>query len=178
MAWSRMVVGCVLVVLGVFVFACLPSGVATAALMLAKDNLFHLLRVLLWDLYFHGLGFWRGQEPASICAQLTGVPEAHWRDHAMECRTRLDTQFQGFVVGLGTPLLVFLLYRATVSLGWYFFVFQPMVAALGNHGPRRHTSPTRELLHRLLARLTPRNSNKHNNDGYLVADASTPQARH
>ena len=149
---------CLLVVIMAAAVWLLPSGTLSGWLVLVKENTFHLLSLLLWDVYFHGLGMWRGQEPPAICAQLTGVPEAHWRAHPRECQERLQVQFKGFVVGVGTPLLVFLLYRAACGLGWYLFVFQPMVQALGTAERGRRgarDSPTRALLTKLLARLSP-----------------------
>ena len=143
--------------------ACLVPSAPLGALQIIKQNLFHLLTVLLWDLYFHGLGFWRGQTPADICAQLTGIEAAHWRAHPLQCDARLQAQFQGFVVGFGTPLLLYLLYRATCGLSWYIFVFQPMLETQ-RQARGGTSSPTRVLLLRLIRHLTPRRAAHRNVD--------------
>ena len=74
----------------------------------------------LHRLYFEGpefkswgidVGFWKGQDTASICSQLTTIPEKHWLMHPEECNSLLDRHFNAFLVSVETIIYGFLIYK-------------------------------------------------------------------
>lgn len=66
--------------------------------------------VIVWPIYrlyrygpaLHGYGFWRGAPPHEVCAQLTHVDAAFWRDHPRECEARMLADVDAAVVLIET----------------------------------------------------------------------------
>src|SRR5689334_7700548 len=99
----------------------MPSYVAeqlSSILLWAYDS---ILVTPLHRLYFDGpdfksfgifdFGFWKGQDPASICSQLTTVSQKHWEQHPEECTDLLDRHFNAFLVLVETLMYGFVIYK-------------------------------------------------------------------
>lgn len=95
--------------------------------------------VIVWPIYrlyrygpaLHGYGFWRGAPAHEVCAQLTHVEAAFWREHPRECDARMLAEVDAAVVLIETiayfALLVFvgrwLLSAAPYGVSWCRHVY-------------------------------------------------------
>lgn len=137
----------------------------------ARRGVLQLTRLVLWDVYFHGMGFWHGASEAAACAHLTGVSEAHWASNSDTCTALLATRFEGLVVAVGTIVFVFASYRVLVTA--VRFVCLGPTKPLSTSNTSRDT-PTRQLITAILNRLSPRRhqvANAHTTATHPIGDA-------
>lgn len=171
MAWGRMLVLFFVVSSLLGVSVCLPilthmtwTLMFGTALLRLKSGIFHFTRLLLADAYFHGMGFLYGASEADVCAHLTNVSAEHWQRHSEDCTELLNRRFEGLVVVIGTLAVIVLcawLAHATCRA----ILFSVRAGATGasaalvqQQQQRQYNTdgtPTRALIRRVLARLSP-----------------------
>ena len=106
------------------------------AVRAAPARLYHLfVRSHLERLYFDGpscmgVGFWAGQAPTDICAQLTSFASDFWTAHPAECDLIVRQHLRTFVVSVETALYSVVLYRCISGYVTHLAFVRPILHEL------------------------------------------------
>lgn len=89
-----------------------------------RSILFFIIELPLLTLYLHGprlggYGWYQGMAYSAICAEITNVPEEHWKENSATCIALIGRRFEGFLVAvyfIGYSLL--LVSTIVAAAGW------------------------------------------------------------